>query len=449
MAPISSYQDALDYIYQFTDYEKRGFAIYAPENYDLGRVTRLLDLLDSPQDSFQSVHIAGTKGKGSTAAMIESVLRAQGFRTGLYTSPHLHTFRERIQANGKMISEADVARLVHTMRPMVAQVDDITTFEVMTCLAFAWYAEQAVEWAVLEVGMGGRLDATNVVKPAVAVITPISYDHVATLGNTLTKIAREKAGIIKPGVPAVSSPQYEEALAVVEATCNQRAAPLVLVGRGWTWEADDSDLDGQTFTVHHGSEVLEALWIPLLGKHQLSNATTALAALAQLQANGVHISETAIREGLAAVRWPGRMEILGHHPLLVADGAHNVDSANKLRAALDDSFDYENLILVMGASSDHATPDMLNALLCGVQRAIFTQSQHPRAATPLQLREQAIPLGFEPEICESVSEALDLALAEAGPEDLICCTGSLFIVAEVREAWFARQGLAPLPSDPA
>ncbi len=187
----------------------------------------MLDLLGRPQDSFQSVHIAGTKGKGSTAAMIESVLRAQGFRTGLYTSPHLHTFRERIQVDGHLISEADLARLVNMMRPLVAQVDEITTFEVMTGLAFAWYAEQDVEWAVLEVGMGGRLDATNVVEPAVAVITPISYDHVATLGNTLTKIAREKAGIIKPGVPVISAPQPEEALAVVKATCKEHNAPLI------------------------------------------------------------------------------------------------------------------------------------------------------------------------------------------------------------------------------
>jgi dihydrofolate synthase/folylpolyglutamate synthase len=327
-------------------------------------------------------------------------------------------------------------------------VDDITTFEVITGLAFAWYAERDVEWAVLEVGMGGRLDATNVVEPAVAVITPVSYDHVATLGNTLTKIAREKAGIVKPGVPVVSAPQPEEALSVVEATCQRHNAPLVLVGRDWTWEAAEADLDGQAFVLRHGSEALENLWIPLLGKHQLSNAATAVATLAQLREAGVPISESAIRDGLGTVRWPGRMEILGRNPFVVADGAHNVDSAQKLMAALDDHFDYENLILILGASPDHATTDMLNTLLSGAQRAIVTQSRHPRAATPLQIQAQAVPLGFQLETCPSVPEALDLALAAAGPQDLVCFTGSLFIVAEAREAWFARQGMAPLPSDP-
>jgi dihydrofolate synthase/folylpolyglutamate synthase len=448
MTPNDSYQDALDYIYQFTDYERRGFATYAPENYDLRRVEHLLDLLGKPQDSFQSVHIAGTKGKGSTAAMIESVLRAQGFRTGLYTSPHLHTFRERIQVDGEMIPETEVARLVTKMRPLVAQVEEITTFEVMTGLAFAWYAEQSVEWAVLEVGMGGRLDATNVVEPAVAVITPISYDHVATLGSTLTKIATEKAGIIKPGIPVVCAPQPEEALTVIEATCKEHDTQLVLVGRDWTWVPAGSDLDGQAFDVHHGSESATGLWIPLLGKHQLSNATTALATLAQLRAIDVPISDSAIREGLRAVYWPARMEILGYAPLVIADGAHNVDSAEKLRAALEKSFDYEELILIMGASPDHATADMLNALLYGVQRAIVTQSHHPRSATPRQLQAHAEHLGFQPEVCQSVPEALNLALAEAGPQDLICCTGSLFVAAEAREAWFARQGLASPPSDP-
>jgi dihydrofolate synthase/folylpolyglutamate synthase len=184
-----SYRDTLKYMYRFTDYEKRGFAAYAPEFYDLRRMHHLLTLLGEPQRSFRSVHIAGTKGKGSTAAMVESVLRSAGHRTGLYTSPHLHTFRERIQVCGDLIPEGDVVRLAEETRPLVAQVTGITTFEVMTGLAFAWFAEQGVEWAVLEVGLGGRLDATNVVTPVVAVITSISYDHTAVLGETLAEIA--------------------------------------------------------------------------------------------------------------------------------------------------------------------------------------------------------------------------------------------------------------------
>jgi imidazole glycerol phosphate synthase glutamine amidotransferase subunit len=202
MQPIRGYREALAYIYGLTDYERQGFAAYGAENYDLERVRHLLSLLGEPQRSFASVHIAGSKGKGSTAAMAESMLRAAGYRTGLYTSPHLHTFRERMRLDGALIPEAEVVRLVQQVRPLADQIPEITTFEVMTAMALAWFAQNEAEWVVLEVGLGGRLDATNVVVPAVAVITSISLDHVAILGDTLAQIAAEKAGIIKPGVGA-------------------------------------------------------------------------------------------------------------------------------------------------------------------------------------------------------------------------------------------------------
>ena len=329
-----TYRDALNYLYSFTDYEKRGFAAYAPEFYDLDRVRHLLALMGEPQRAFRAVHIAGTKGKGSTAAMIESVLRAAGYRTGLYTSPHLHSFRERIQEAGELIPEAGVIRLVEEMQPLVARVDGVTTFEIITCLAFAWFAEQGVAWAVVEVGLGGRLDATNVLHPAVTVITPISYDHVAILGDTLTQIASEKAGICKPGVPLVSAPQPGEALATIRGVCERLGAPLTLVGRDWTWQSGAADLDGQAFTVRHGKRVSFELHLPLLGEHQLVNATTAAAVLSVLEQGGLEVPPSALREGLQAVRWPGRLEILGREPLVVADGAHNGDSARKLIAAL-------------------------------------------------------------------------------------------------------------------
>jgi dihydrofolate synthase/folylpolyglutamate synthase len=442
-----SYRDALTYLYGFTDYEKRGFAIYAPEFYDLDRVRRLLSLLGEPQRSFQAIHIAGTKGKGSTAAMVESVLRVAGYRTGLYTSPHLHTFRERIQTRGELIPEADVARLVDAMKPLVAQVAGITTFEIMTVLAFAWFAEEGVEWAVVEVGLGGRLDATNVVVPALAVITSISYDHTAILGETLAQIAVEKAGIVKPGVPVVSAPQSTEALSVIEATCNQQGAPLTLVGRDWRWELDAADLDGQAFALVEGRRVIDELWIPLLGEHQVVNAATAVAALSLLRRAGIDLSQAVIREGLRAVYWPGRMEILGRAPLVVADGAHNADSAQKLVAALRDYCDYRRLVVVWGASADHATPELMEALLSGADRAIAVRSRHARAADPSWLQAQAAELGFYLEVKETVAQALTAVLDDAEPGDLICCTGSIFVAAEAREAWFARQDMTLPPSD--
>jgi dihydrofolate synthase/folylpolyglutamate synthase len=448
MKPRATYYDILWYMYSFTDYEKKGLAAYAPENYNLERVHRLLGLLGDPHREFQAVHIAGTKGKGSTAAMIESVLRAAGYCTGLYTSPHLHTFRERIQVRGELIPEDDVVRLIQEMRPLLDQVEDITTFEVMTGLAFAWFAEQRVEWAVVEVGLGGRLDATNVLTPAVAVITSISRDHTGILGETVAEIAAEKAGIIKPGVPVVSSPQSDEALAVIEATCRLHDVPLTLVGRDWMWEAGEADLQGQTFSVSRGQDSIGEFGIPLLGTYQASNATTALAALSLLEPRGVILPPAALRSGLSSLHWPGRLEILGQNPLVVVDSAHNGDSAHKLVTALRSIASFKRFIIVLGASSDHVTPGLLQALLGGADRALATATRHPRAASPSWIRAQAAELGFEIEVTSTVPRALDQALAEAGPEDLICCTGSVFVAAEARAAWFERQAMSPPPSDP-
>jgi dihydrofolate synthase/folylpolyglutamate synthase len=447
MPAKTTYHDALAYIYSLTDYEQGGFAAYAPQNYDLDRVRELLHLVGNPHQTFESVHIAGTKGKGSTAAMVESVLRAAGYRTGLFTSPHLHTFRERIQASGSLIPEADVVRLVDEMRPLADSVDRITTFELMTSLALVWFAQQGVEWAVLEVGLGGRLDATNVVNPAIAVISSLSLDHTAILGDTLAQIAAEKAGIIKPGVPVVSAPQPDEALAVIEATCARQAAPLTLVGRDWSWDAGESTPDGQAFSVRHAGGVLDRLWIPLLGEHQLVNATTAVATLSKLPGSDAVISEDTIREGLQRVRWPGRLEVLARGPWLVVDCAHNGDSARRLMAALRAHFAFHDLTVVVGASADHVTPEMMGAFLVAADRAIATQSGHPRAASPEWLRLRAEEMGFRMEVCETVPEALDRALESAAQADLICFAGSVFVAAEARAAWFERQDMAQPPTD--
>jgi dihydrofolate synthase/folylpolyglutamate synthase len=450
------YRKTLKYIYHFTDYERKGLAAYAPEFYDLDRMRHLLSLLDNPHEKFRSVHITGTKGKGSTAAMIEAALRAGGYRTGLYTSPHLHTFRERIRVDGALVPEAEVVRLIDEMRPLLGQIPGITTFEVMTGLAFAWFAQQGVEWAVLEVGLGGRLDATNVVTPSVAVITSISLDHTGILGDTHGMIATEKAGIIKPGVPLVSAPQVDEAMAVIEDVCVRQGSPLTLVGRDWTWEragvnglrAHGEGRAGQSFLLCHGPELLGTFWIPLLGDFQVVNAATAVAAVSLLAEAGAAVSRAAVHGGLRSVQWQGRLEVLGHQPLLVVDSAHNGDSARKLMAALADLFDYERLIVVLGASNDHITPGLLEALLTGADRAIATKTRHPRAASPDWIQSRAAELGLSVETSASVPKALNIALAGAGPDDLICCTGSVFVAAEARCAWFRRQGLPLPPADP-
>ncbi|HID63745.1 MAG TPA: bifunctional folylpolyglutamate synthase/dihydrofolate synthase [Anaerolineae bacterium] len=468
-----TYKEALHYIYSFTDYEKKSAYRYAPEHFDLGRVERLMALLDNPQHRFKSVHIAGTKGKGSTAAMIASILRAAGYKTGLYTSPHLHTFRERIQLDGQLISEAAVADLIERLQPLVSRVEDLTTFEIMTALAFLYFAEREADLAVLEVGMGGRLDATNIVTPLVAVITSLSYDHTQYLGDTLPLIAGEKAGIIKEGAVVVSVPQSPEAMAVIEETCREKGALLFRVGEQWAWQGGEADLEGQSFTVHLNNPPEFVLggarqasegarpetfasceprrrryWIPLLGEHQLTNATAAIAVAELLPGLGVNIPEEAIAQGLRRVRWPGRLEVLSRAPFLVVDGAHNADSAHKLAAALRKYFQYERLILIFGASLDKDIDGMLRELLPLVHRVIVTQARHPRATDVQSLREELLARGCEPLSSHNVAEGLDCALKLAQGRNLICATGSLFVVAEVREAWARRQGVEMMERDP-
>jgi dihydrofolate synthase/folylpolyglutamate synthase len=444
-----TYKNALDYIYSFTDYEKKPSYLYSPERFDLARVEKLLALLDNPHLHFKSIHIAGTKGKGSVAAMSESILRAAGYRTGLYTSPHLHTFRERIQVNGQLIPEETVASLTEHLQPLVSQVEGITTFEIMTVLGFLYFAEQAVEFAVLEVGMGGRLDATNVVNPLVAIITSLSYDHTSILGETLPLIAREKAGIIKDKALVISAPQVPEAMAVIEEVCREKDAELTVIGRDWTWEAGEANLEGQWFRVtNRGSRITNhEFWIPLLGRHQLNNTTVVVAAIEKLRQRGINIPEASVEEGLRQVRWPGRLEILGREPWVIVDGAHNGDSAKKLVVAVRELFPHGELVLVFGALMGHSVPDMLDALLPAADKVILTRANRIRAIATSDLLREVHVRHREAQTTETVAEALEQALALASPTDLICATGSLSIVAEAREAWVKRQGSEMLERD--
>lgn len=437
-----TYKEALDYIYSFTDYEKKSSFRYAPDTFDLARVEELLALLGNPHQQFDSIHIAGTKGKGSVAAMSESILRAAGYRTGLYTSPHLHTFRERIQVDGQLIPKEAVASLTEQVQPLVSQIRGLTTFEIITVLGFLYFAQQGVDLAILEVGMGGRLDATNIVNPLVAIITSLSYDHTHILGETLSQIAREKAGIIKDHALVITAPQASEAMAVIEEVCREKQAELTVIGRDWTWEAGEVNLEGQWFRVaNHGSRITNHdLWIPLLGKHQLVNATVVIAAIEKLRRQGINIPEASVREGLRRVRWPGRLEILGRKPFVVVDCAHNADSAAKLKAALKELFTYRHLTLIFGASSDKDIEGMMRELFPLADQVIVTQARHPRAMESAALQESALLLGRKVRASDSVAGALNLALETADPQDLICATGSIFVVAEVQEAWAERQG---------
>jgi dihydrofolate synthase/folylpolyglutamate synthase len=440
-----NYSEAIAYLHSLTDYEKTRIERYTPETFGLSRVKKLVAELDDPHMRFPSVHIAGTRGKGSTAAMCEAGLRAAGYRTGFYISPHLHTFRERIQVNREMISREDVVALVEEIRPFVERVPGITTFEAITAMGFLYLARAGVDVAVVEVGLGGRLDATNVLMPEVSIITSLSLEHTYLLGDTLDKIAYEKAGIIKSAVPAVIAPQQDEARIVLETVCRERGAPLTMVGRDWKYKAGPADLDGQNFSVRRlagdESELDGEYWTPLLGRHQLENATCAIAAMDILEQRGFKIPAEAVREGLRTVDWPGRMEILSREPLVVIDCAHNPYAARMLRKALDEWFPDRRWVLVYGASVDKDISGVLTTLLPISDYVIVTRSDHPRAAAPAKLADITASVGGGAEISTNPTKALQRALAVMGPDDGLLVTGSIFLAADAREEWAQRMGI--------
>ncbi len=445
-----TYREAIEYLHSLTDYEKRRIERYSPETLDLSRVERLLEMVGNPHRLYPSVHIAGTKGKGSTSAMMESVLRAAGYRTGLYTSPHLHTFRERIRIGADLISRQDVVALVEEFRPLIARIPGITTFEAITAIAFTYFARQKIDVLVAEVGLGGRLDATNVIRPEVAIITSLSLDHTYLLGNTLPEIAAEKAGIIKNGIPVVTAPQRPEALAVIEETARARQAPLTVMGRDWVWEPGPFDQKGQSFTVRRIGDGRDDLageyWIPLLGRHQLQNGALALAALQILLERGFRLSRAAAQEGLRTVKWPGRLEILSADPLVVVDCAHNPYSTEVLRETLQEWFPGRRWVLIFGASTDKDIPGMLRALLPIAGHLIVTRSDHPRSATPVELADMAVSVGGGAEIAVNIRRAFQRALTLLGPDAGILVTGSIFLVADAREEWAEHNG-QPVPEN--
>ncbi|MCX2728258.1 bifunctional folylpolyglutamate synthase/dihydrofolate synthase [Thermomicrobium sp. 4228-Ro] len=434
------YLAALRFLRDRAGYD-RGFVAnpFADEGIGLARTAWLCAALGDPQQQYRSVHIAGTKGKGSTAAFLTAMLRAAGYRVGLYTSPHLHTLRERVQIDGQPIAPETFGELMAEL----AEVDALlqrthpewgaaTAFELVTVLAFVAFARAGVDVGVIEVGLGGRLDATNVILPDVAAITRIGYDHMAILGSTLAAIAREKAGIIKPGRPVVSAPQEPEAAVVIEAVAREHGAPLWLGGRDWQVEGN-----WERFAFRAPGSELAGLRTSLRGNHQVENAGVALATLPWLAERGVPVPESAIRQGLATAHWPGRLEVLRERPLVVADGAHNRESAERLAEAIPACFRWVRLWLVLGVMRDKEIERIVAALAPFADGLFVVERFAPRAAPVERLRAawEAIAPGKPVWAFQSVAAALEAALAQAGPDDLVLVTGSLAMAAGAREAF--------------
>jgi dihydrofolate synthase/folylpolyglutamate synthase len=432
----TQYNKTLDYLYSFVDYSLKHISELAKAEFNLDRMFALMEELGNPHTKYPIMHVAGTKGKGSVCALCASALQAARYKTGLYTSPHLLDYTERIQMNGEPISHEQLVELVEEIKPAVAKIPKLTTFEITTAIGFLACAKKNVDAAVFEVGLGGRLDATNVVTPKVSVITSLSYDHMAVLGDTLAEIAGEKAGIIKEGIPVVSSPQKEEALQVLERVAIEKRATFFLVGKDVKFERLTSSLDGQSLHItddlRHSTLDVQ---LPLLGLNQIENAATAYVAL---KTSGLEISDEAIKKGFAEVNWPARFQVVRREPPVVIDSAHNRDSALHLRETLDENFPDRPVIMVFCALEDKDIPGILEELEPRLERVVATRADHPRAPTAEWIAEQVRKVGIPVETVTPVASALERALELAGEQKLVLSTGSVAFAGEISAAWQNR-----------
>ncbi|MFN4242085.1 MAG: bifunctional folylpolyglutamate synthase/dihydrofolate synthase [Tepidisphaerales bacterium] len=452
VAPNSAYGKALKVLSTLADYEHRRIVRYTPENFNLDRMRALLKRLGDPHLKFRSVHVAGTKGKGSTCAMIAAMVQANGYKTGLYTSPHLVDIRERIQINGEMISREDFARLVKAIEPHLSKVKPQPSyFDVLTAIAFLYFAEQKVELAVVETGLGGRLDSTNVIKPEVTCITAISYDHMAQLGNTLEKIASEKAGIFKPGVPAVVAMQEPSVEAVFTEHAAKVGCPVDICGRtiefSYRFESSRGAGPHYRLCLTTPTSRFEHLAVPLVGEHQALNCGLALSVVDKLKQRGLAMSEARCLEGLARAYIPGRMELVSTSPRVVVDGAHNAASIDALMRSIGQHFSYDSMVLVFGCCADKDVKGMLEKIACGADKVIFTRVSNIRTCEPEQLAQQYTEMfGKMCQVAPDLLSALSIARRAVSRDDLICVTGSFYLVGEAKRI-YPRPG--PIPAVPA
>lgn len=437
-APLAAYANALHRLVSLADYERMAGREAPLQKLDLGRMKDLARRLGSPQESAPVVHIAGTKGKGSVAAMVSSILRAAGLRAVTFTSPHLLTFRERIRLDGVPVSEEmfvkHLERVWEAVEAMAVEspYGQPSTFEALTAMAFDLAREEAADVQVLEVGLGGRLDSTNVANGQVAVITSLSLDHTDILGEELPQIAWEKAGIIKPGAHVVVSPQPAEAEAVVLQACREMGASPIRLGHEVTWSAGRKELTGQEVSVTTPNNQYD-IWLPLLGPHQRENAAAAIAAVETL---GMNVSAEVIVQGIKEVEWPGRFQVINTAPHVVIDGAHNTHSMSRLRETVEEFLPVRRTILVFGCSGDKDLDGMVAQLAPVVDLAVLCQSRHPRSVPTSRLREAFGAVGTPVAEASTVAEGFSTAMAQATHEDLVLATGSLFVVGEGLEHWY-------------
>jgi len=427
----NGYQRSLDYLYGL---EKFGMI------FGLTKIEEILEAVGNPHREIQAIHIGGTNGKGSTAAIIASILRKEGYRVGLYTSPHLIRFTERMKVNEKEIEKEEVADLTEWMRERIETAGiapPFTFFDFTTAMVFLYFKQKMVDLAVLEVGLGGRLDSTNVIDPLLSIITNIGKDHQDVLGKGILRIAEEKAGIIKESRPLITAATQPKVLRLFSKICREKKAPFFKVGKEFRY-----GLAGEgSFSYEGLHRKLWDLSLNLRGSHQMVNATTALGAMEILDDLGYRVSNDAIVEGLKVVEWPGRLEMVSSSPRVLLDGAHNSEGALSLRESLEKDFQYHHLILLIGIMKDKDVHSILHSLSPLADHIIFTRPSTDRAASPALLRKALGRNGKKAEVIEDFRKAIDRGLSLAGEEDILCITGSLYTVGEARSYFLPRGGL--------
>ncbi|MBN1805993.1 MAG: bifunctional folylpolyglutamate synthase/dihydrofolate synthase [Sedimentisphaerales bacterium] len=435
-----TYDDAMKYLFTLTDYEKQTRVRYNKTTFNLKRMEKLMSLVGNPHKKVATAHIAGTKGKGSTATMLAKMLESNNYKVGLYTSPHVVDLHERITVDSNMISRSEMLGLMNRIYAPVeklAKDDPPSFFEIMTTLALMHFADVEVDIAVMETGLGGRLDSTNVIKPKVVGITSLSIDHQAQLGNTLGLIAAEKAGIFKKGVPIITVQQEPDAMKVLKSVALKLKAPLMVTGK-------DIDFSHRFETSReHGPHTriclttptskFEHLRVPLHGTHQAINCGLALAMLDKLKESGFEIDNNKAISGLSKVSLAGRMEIICENPRIIIDAAHNADSIRALMYAIGQNIPYDSMVVIFGCNQDKDINGMLNELQYGADKVIFTRSNSPRAAWPDDLGERYNEISSKMyQTALSLPEAMRLAESAVGKEDLICITGSFYLIGQAK-----------------
>jgi dihydrofolate synthase/folylpolyglutamate synthase len=416
-----NYDETLSYLYNL---ERFGIKL------DLSNITAILRRLGNPQEGFPSVHIAGTNGKGSVAAMLHSILCEAGYKAGIYTSPHLVDFRERIRVGQELIEKDFISDFVQKLKDEIDR-RGYTFFEVTTGMALEYLAQKKVDLAIIETGLGGRLDATNMITPLISIITNIGREHTKQLGDVIPQIANEKAGIVKRGVPTITAVEQPEAFGAIRAVCAQRKSELIRVQNGSSYSISDSSIYGSIFNFFSNSLECHHLELNLAGEHQVRNAVTTLTALQKLAELGWCVGEESIRRGLRKVNWRARLEVFGTKPLVLLDVAHNPPGMKALIQTLDQLFPERRIVFVFGVMEDKDHETMLEEICKKAEFLLLTKPNYKRAAEPEDLKEMVIKMDIPFEIVPEINQAYLHALKKTKTDGIVCITGSHFTVGEL------------------